>query len=49
MFKILVASREGYDHLEDLNVDIRLLLQKQSFGVWIEFMLLRIRTHGGLL
>jgi hypothetical protein len=44
---------KGRDHLKELNIDVRVMLQwvsrKKSWRVWTEFIWLRTGTCGGLL
>jgi hypothetical protein len=47
-----VVNLKDVDHLDDLEVDgkiiLKLFLNKKDWNMWIGFVLLRIRTSGGL-
>jgi hypothetical protein len=47
-----LENLKGRDHSEDLSVDGRIILKwicgKNSLGMWIEFIWLRIGTGSGL-
>jgi hypothetical protein len=51
--KILVRNMKGIDHLEELGVDGRIILElilgKQDGKVWTEFIWLRVGTINGIL
>jgi len=51
--RFLVWKREGKNHLRDLGLDVRIILQwtlkKFDRRAWTGFVWLHIRTSGGLL
>jgi hypothetical protein len=53
VYRILVEKSEGKNHLEDRDLDVRIILRwifgKWDVGAWAGSMWLRMRTGGGLL